>query len=99
ASQDLHSVPTRRSSDLPIGLWRLDAEAEEGERRQEQHGKDEAKAKLGHQRRKRIGQDLAKDDPAPAFAPKAGGLDEIHHIDIDRSEEHTSELQSRFELV
>ena len=48
----------------PVGRRRLDAEAEEGERREEQEGEAEAQAELGEQRRQRVGQDLAEDDPA-----------------------------------
>src|SRR5437868_9862719 len=37
----------------------------------------------------------------PAFftLPRVAGYREAHHSQTDRSEEHTSELQSRFDLV
>src|SRR5699024_12876328 len=64
---DLHSFPTRRSSDL--GVWRKAP----GRIRGDQH--DRARAALPHPRERRV--------------------DHRHR----RSEEHTSELQSRFDLV
>src|SRR3546814_221035 len=61
----------------PVGLRRLDAEAEEGERREEQHRESEAQAELSEQRREGIGQDLAKDDPQATLAAQPRGLDEL----------------------
>jgi hypothetical protein len=35
------------------------------------------------QRRQRVGQDLAEDDPAGAFAAQLRRLDEVHDVDVD----------------
>src|SRR3546814_11760541 len=55
------AVPVVLHDAAPVGLRRLDAEAEEGERREEQHRESEAQAELSEQRRKGIGPDLANE--------------------------------------
>src|SRR5437588_5534718 len=75
APRDLHSFPTRRSSDLVRLRARGDASAEDLHREECRHGR-----------------------------PALGGADRatagIHpRLQLRRSEEHTSELQSHSELV
>ena len=66
----------------PIGVGRLDAEAEEAQRRDEQEGEAEAQPELGDQRRQCVGQDLAADDPPQPFAAQPRRLDEFEHDDV-----------------
>src|SRR5699024_12597319 len=72
AHRDLHSFPTRRSSDLRAWI--------RGRRR-------------GNQRRPRCA------SWAPSIATGTTGAPEASASRATRSEEHTSELQSRFDLV
>src|SRR5437899_8599560 len=73
--RDLHSFPTRRSSDLTGGVQL----AREVERRL-----------TAHRRQHRVGP-LATEDVGDAF--------EVERLQVRRSEEHTSELQSLRHLV
>src|SRR5690606_41404453 len=95
---DLHSFPTRRSSDL-------DRDAEAGE-------DHEAGGVLGHSAEKSADQATdrgADSTQEPALSrpferdvePRAGfdRLDRRVRVAVPRSEEHTSELQSRENLV
>ena len=50
---------------------------EEAQRRDEQEDEAEAQAELGHERRQRVRQDLAGDDPAQPLAAQARRLDEV----------------------
>ena len=68
----------------PVRVGRLHAEPEEAERGDEQEGEAEAQAEFGGQRRNRIGQDFARDDPPPAFAAQARRLDEFETDDVHR---------------
>ena len=56
----------------PVGEWGLDADAEEAERRDEEHHEDEAETHFGDERGERVGQDLAENDPAEFFSPQIG---------------------------
>src|SRR5207249_11732669 len=86
---DLHSFPTRRSSDLAEGM----------------EGRGLAKGNPSQQNAPRtLGRDGALS--ARARVREAAERDKqvrftalLHHVYNVRSEEHTSELQSRFDLV
>src|SRR5699024_12577344 len=83
-TRDLHSFPTRRSSDLGGG----------GHQGREPHqGRAGAEGGLHHRLRPHV--------PAQVHYVIAVVLQEhLHDVLSDvRSEEHTSELQSRFDLV
>src|SRR5699024_12004511 len=80
-SRDLHSFPTRRSSDLGQARKR-------GEQQEE--------------RVRRTGIAVAGGDPRGGGGPPQLGEAVVHReqrATDERSEEHTSELQSRFDLV
>src|SRR5439155_26659528 len=82
--QDLHSFPTRRSSDL----------AEPALRERLVHGQRD-----GAGRRVAVAVEVAEDLVPRDFQGVAGGVDDADIRIINRSEEHTSELQSRGHLV
>src|SRR5699024_11671714 len=83
ADRELLSFPTRRSSDLPDGDIGLEHDAEGQDRAADEHEEH------AH--------------PCGGRVPVARILDAVvvdrRAVQIVRSEEHTSELQSRFELV
>src|SRR5690606_41124886 len=91
AHRDLHSFPTRRSSDLPQ-LWHI------GMVRQEGQGPFPEAPAVGPSGLRIDGTEAGRtmtqkdiDDVIAAFAEAAAAA--------ERSEEHTSELQSRENLV
>src|SRR5690606_41583183 len=84
AHRDLHSSPTRRSSDLGHGLR---------QRHQVEAARVDVVAMLGMQSR---GQCLRL---LPGLLQIAGLAKQRQHLPVVRSEEHTSELQSRENLV
>src|SRR5207249_5670093 len=84
AHRNLPSFPTRRSSDL-LGFWNPPPDKEErGDRDRCVEQKNTRSSKQVNQRK-----ECQSNQECPA--PKGDGS--------DRSEEHTSELQSRFDLV
>src|SRR5207249_5673070 len=93
--QDLYSFPTRRSSDLG-GPVVLHAEAH----RERETDRVEGEADEGETRlRQRQGYPGPSEHETDLLPVRAGGR--LHPL-VDarqRSEEHTSELQSRFEFV
>src|SRR5699024_11639349 len=91
ARRALRSFPTRRSSDLRSPLIRLDPEP--------RFGVEEVQARG-------VGSDTdgvaATDRRASSHSRHEIPLTALHirpTVDVGRSEEHTSELQSRFDLV
>src|SRR5689334_24563097 len=88
--RDLHSFPTRRSSDLVLKL--RSAGLDPGRFRVGAYGSDSARrADLPH---------VAADRAAALTGRRFAGTDIVIVGDTpDRSEEHTSELQSQFHLV
>src|SRR5579883_1020629 len=66
----------------PIRIGRLDADAEKTQRRDKQEVEAEAQAEFRHQRRRGVGENLARDDPPQAFAAQARRLDEFEHDDV-----------------
>src|SRR5207249_11909561 len=96
--RDLHSFPTRRSSDLVSGLFFFPR----GGSAQVARGLGRALAETGWEVTLAAGSlgQAGEQTHAPTFF---GGLDVVT-VDYSpgsegRSEEHTSELQSRFDLV
>src|SRR5207249_7395887 len=93
----LHSFPTRRSSDLPIDLIHVGCVRVELRAR---HEGDKAPVSRDHRRAPPKVRRRAAPDPG-------GGATYVGHWNVAgaaassaaRSEEHTSELQSRFDLV
>src|SRR5437868_12085700 len=78
-TRDLHSFPTRRSSDLNhLGQDRLSGGSPRREKREQQQGQKDA---------------------AAHYRPNCRRLEKWCVAFKRRSEEHTSELQSRFDLV
>ena len=67
----------------PIGEGRLDAEAEEAERAEQQDDEDEAQAEIGQDRGDHVRQDLARHDGEAALAAGAGDFDEVGGVDVD----------------
>src|SRR5207249_11574362 len=99
APRDLHSFPTRRSSDLDMNL-RIACGPRIGE--QERKRKVLA-AERGAATRCRAGDRAGLEEPVqlhirPAAQLNVGNQPALLR-DVNRSEEHTSELQSRFDLV
>src|SRR5690606_41014261 len=88
----LHSFPTRRSSDLDAALF--------GDERRHlrRHPKSEGDLLAGFLATDDLGQaiDMARHDMPAQLVPD---LQRAFEIDAPRSEEHTSELQSRENLV
>src|SRR5207247_9980590 len=84
--RDLHSFPTRRSSDLP---------AEPQEPRAEQHERDVVRYD------RRALEVFPGPEHAGGHERGHAGADVDHRTtrEVERSEEHTSELQSRVDLV
>src|SRR5206468_13033323 len=95
---DLHSFPTRRSSDLKCLL--VPERAPDRVRHIGQViGVDEILDTHLQQLRLRAPNDAAKSIVGAREAPCGVDLREAHHRLAERSEEHTSELQSRSDLV
>ena len=63
----------------PVRGRRLDAQPEERQRADGQEHEAEPEPEFGHERRHDVGEDLASQDPAQAFASESRGLHEIHH--------------------
>src|SRR5699024_12431015 len=81
--RDVHSFPTRRSSDLVMGL---------------------GTSVGGEKIIKSVGMDMVKLERYQGFAADLSGAlcllySSLFGIQVSKSEEHTSELQSRFDLV
>src|SRR5699024_12348224 len=89
------SSPTRRSSDLHTGEERRGAKDSEVQERLLQRALTLRETKAKDQRDRN-----SDSDNHPVDGPVRELLDEEHKGNQqDRSEEHTSELQSRFDLV
>ncbi len=61
----------------PVGAVRVGREAEEGERRDQPDRVRQPQARLDHQRREDVGQDLAEQDPPARDAERLGGGHEV----------------------
>ena len=68
----------------PVEVGRLDAEAEEAERRQRDQREADRHGRLDDQRLRDVGQDVAGDDPPPADADRARGRDVVGRHDLHR---------------
>src|SRR5699024_12603477 len=96
---ELHSFPTRRSSDLPYRLCAKVSEKsilQRKKKRSRKNPEDTLRMEEGENPRSR-------GMPRPcAYAlgdPAQSKRIQFHGVSQRRSEEHTSELQSRFDLV
>src|SRR5207249_10047751 len=83
-----HSFPTRRSSDL--GIFERHARRHSVGGRVDRHG--EAHLRVEHEPAARL-------HAAHVSRREALAVLQRRHLQVQRSEEHTSELQSRFDLV
>ena len=72
----------------PVGGRRLQAEAEEADRRDEPDRVRHAQAELDEQRARHVRQQLAEDDPRALLADRLGGLDEVALDDLLRRAAH-----------
>src|SRR5699024_12491043 len=96
-SNYLHSLPTRRSSDLIVPSELTVQEEKQGLSLEDKRVRNRIAEKSK--------QALLKQKPSPITSKASLDLIEIGNFEDDmerleeRSEEHTSELQSRFDLV
>ena len=72
----------------PVGVRRLDAEAEEAERRRRAHRIGQPQPDLDQQRARHVRQQLTEHDPRALLADGLGGLDEVALDHLLRSPTH-----------
>src|SRR5699024_12407799 len=95
----LHSLPTRRSSDLDCKVKRLVVKPGGILSLQRHQYRSEHWTVISGQATVRLGDDERVYAPNEAVEIPVGTLHRLENHGTERSEEHTSELQSRFDLV